>query len=402
MVRLAAIVMVFTLSAVAAMGSADAAALPQATLKISSVKAFVKSLFADAVGVQQQASGTAGRGGEVSAAATRASKGTGRAPGKGAGELPAYNPAAHKAAAGKSGAAHSGFNPKVSVRNAHKSTAFSDWYDNADGSYTVKTSTAPMNFKAVDGTWRPVDGTLVRGTDGRLEPTASGLTVSFAGAPRASAAAEDLASPGAARAGLATAAQHPAADSSGDLAQISFGTNESLAWSLSGAAAVVPSVVGSTAAYGGILPGTDLQLSDGTGVVKETLTLHSAAAGNSWTFPLQLTGVSLRDDPQSGWQVVDSTGAVVGALPQPFAYDSTTLGPTQQERVETQNVTYTLAADASGAQSLVMTLDPAWLHDPSRVFPVVVDPTLTAGRPATPSRPTSSRRTRMITPQTGF
>ncbi|HZP52127.1 hypothetical protein [Actinocrinis sp.] len=67
-----AIAVFFTLSGVTAMGSADAAALPQATVRFSGVAAFVKSLFADAVGMPRQASGSAaGEGGEVSAAATR-------------------------------------------------------------------------------------------------------------------------------------------------------------------------------------------------------------------------------------------------------------------------------------------------------------------------------------------
>lgn len=81
LVRLAAVATFFTLSVVAAMGSADASALPQATLRFSSVQAFVKSLFADAVGLPGQGSGTAsGKGGDVSAKATRAGTGSGHAP----------------------------------------------------------------------------------------------------------------------------------------------------------------------------------------------------------------------------------------------------------------------------------------------------------------------------------
>lgn len=120
-VRLTAAVVFFVLSGVTAMGSADAAALPQATIKLSSVRAFVRSLLADTVALPRQASGTAagtaaGKGGEVSAALTRAGHGSGRAPGRGAGELPAFSPAAHKTATGKSGAAHMGFDAKHSVR----------------------------------------------------------------------------------------------------------------------------------------------------------------------------------------------------------------------------------------------------------------------------------------------
>ena len=374
-VRAVAVALFFVLGSVAATGSADAAALPQATLKFSSVKAFVKSLLADTVGLPRQVSGSAaGKGGEVSAASTRAGKGTGHAPGKGVGELAAYDPAGRKAAQGQSGAARAGFNARTSTRDAVKSTAFSDYYHNADGSYTVKTSQAPVNYKAADGSWVPVDAALVKGSDGRWHQKADGIGISFA-AGRASAAAAD----GLASAASTSSAAQADSGSSGDLVSVSLKAGESVAWSLAGAAAVVPSVTGDTATYGGILTDTDLVLTSNAAGVKESLILSSASAPNSWTFPLSLTGVSVYDDPSSGWELRDSSGAVVGRLPAPFAYDSTPLGGSVQQRVETQDVTYALTTDASGAQSLVMTLDAAWLDDPARVFPVTVDPTVTVG-----------------------
>jgi RHS repeat-associated protein len=375
--------MFFVLGSVWTMGSADASALPQATLRFSSVQAFVKSLFADAVGLPGQASGTAsGRGGDVSAKGTRAGTGSGHAPGTAKGELPAYNPSPKRVASGKSGLIHKGFDAKTSTRNARKSTAFSDYFDNADGSYTVKTSMASVNYKATDGTWQPIDATLVHGSDGQLHQRANGIGVSFAGGQSMAGASVRLRSLAPDGVPIAAASPSRAASSSGSAGQLvslSLGSGESLAWSLQGAAAVTPSVTGATAQYDGILPETNLSLTSEDWGVKEAWTLSSASAPNSWSFPLALSGVSLRDDPAYGWELVDASGSVVGRLSVPFAYDSVTVNA--QHPNTSFAVTYSLSTDSSGAQSLVMTLDRSWLDDPARVFPVTVDPTVTVGDP---------------------
>ena len=227
-VRIAAVVLFFVLGSVTAMGSADAAALPQATVKFSSVRAFVTSLFAQPVSLPRQESGTAaGTGGAVSAAATRAGKGTGHPPGKGVGEVPAYSQFDKAAKPGPSGKAHIGFDAKTSTRNAHKSNAFSTWFDNADGSYTVKTSQTPMNYRTADGSWQPIDAGLVRGTDGRLHQKANGIGVSFAGG---AAGATARLRPGAAVWRLRVLSdlrtRHAPASSTGPLVSVSLGGSD--------------------------------------------------------------------------------------------------------------------------------------------------------------------------------
>ena len=376
-----AVTVFFVVSAVAAMGSADAAALPRATVKFSSVQAFVRSLFADTAGKSRQAGGTAaGRGGAVTAASTRSGKGTGHAPGTGKGELPAYSPPARKTAAGASGSAYTGFDAKTSKRDARKSLRFSDYFQNADGSYTVKTSVAPLNYQASDGSWQPIDAALVRGTDGRLHQRADGIGVSFAGGAAVGGASTRLSTrvlPDGSVAAAPSSSADASSGSDGELVSVSLGSGESMAWSLQGAAAVTPTVSGATAQYDGILPDTDLVLTSNGAGVKESLVLSSSAAPNSWTFPLQLSGVSLVDDPASGWELVDDSGAVVGWLPQPFAYDGVI--DASGSRDTSYGVSYALTTSGSGQQSLVMTLDPSWLRDPARVFPVTVDPTVTVG-----------------------
>ncbi len=379
LVRVAAVVMFFVLGSVWAMGSADASALPQATLRFSSVQAFVKSLFADAVGLPGQASGTAsGKGGDVSAKATRAGTGTGHAPGAATGELPAYSPTPRKVAAGKSATAHKGFDAKTSTRNARKSSALTDYFDNADGSYTVRSSTTPMNYQAADGTWQPIDTTLVKGVDGRWHAGANSFGVSFAPGKPVSGLTEHLApldrtsaAPSAAAAGTA-----PAAASLGQVADLTLGSGQAVGWSLSGANDVTASTSpdGRTVSYPGVLTDTTLTETSESFGVAESLVLSSASAPNSWTFPLSLTGVTLAQGAGNTWNLVSSTGAVVAMLGAPGATDSN-IDPHTGMGASTGNVSYSLST-VGGVQQLTMTLDPAWLHDAARVFPVTVDPTV--------------------------
>jgi hypothetical protein len=162
------------------------------------------------------------------------------------------------------------------------------------------------------------------------------------------------------------------------LASLTLSSSEQFGWSLSGASDVagVESSDGTTLTYSGILPETDLSLTSETYGVKESLTLASASAGNVWTFPLSLQGLSIGQGADGTWQLTDGSGAVVATLEAPYADDSAgTLS--DPEPAETHSVTYSLATASDGTQDLVMTLDKAWLDDPARAFPVTVDPTTT-------------------------
>lgn len=204
----------------------------------------------------------------------------------------------------------------------------------------------------------------------RLSPVAAGIGVSFSNGPVASGQ-----SSGMGLASFGTSVPMDVASAPQQLADVTLGAGESVSWSLDGAANVTPTVSGSTATYAGILPGTTLELATTDVGVKESFVLSSASAGNSWTFPLTLTGLSLVDDPASGWELVTAAGGVAAYLPTPYAYDATAL--TAEGAVNPNGaVAYSLSTSGSGQQELTMTLDPAWLGDPSRVFPVTVDPTI--------------------------
>ncbi|MDJ0383208.1 LamG-like jellyroll fold domain-containing protein [Streptomyces sp. G-G2] len=291
---------------------------------------------------KQQSGTAAGRGHQVSAASTRAGKGAGQAPGKGKGELPEYAPYARKVTAGPSGD-KLGFDARTSKRNATKSTATSDYFENADGSYTRDLTQLPKNYQDPSGTWQPIDTSVHDGADGRLHQAAGASAVDFA---------------------------RSAADTS--LVHLAVDSGHTMSYGLQGAAAVAPVVSGSTATYKGVLPQTDLVLEPSTVGLKEALVIHSPQAGNVWTFPLDLKGLSAVAGKDGAITLVEASGKTQGVIPPAYAYDSK-IDRTSGERGTTHQVRYELKS-SQGRTALVMTLDPAWLHDAGRTFPVTVDP----------------------------
>ncbi|MFB9831444.1 LamG-like jellyroll fold domain-containing protein [Actinoallomurus acaciae] len=296
----------------------------------------------------RQASGTAkGRSHSASAASTKARGGNGREPGKGKGELPAYTAHAPRVTKGRSARATVGFSARTSKRVAAKSTATSDYYRNTDGSYTRRLAEQPINYRAADGTWQPIDTRLRSGADGRWHETADSPAVD-----------------------LAPSAADPA------LAHIAIGSGRELSYGLQGAAAVAPQVSGSTATYPGLLPGTDLTAQVTAMGVKESLVLHQSNAANSWVFPLDLKGVKAVAQADGSISLVGAGGKTAGRIPAPYAYDAK-VDRRSGEPAMTHAVGYRLTS-VGGRTALVMTLDATWLHDPHRVFPVTVDPTFSS------------------------
>jgi RHS repeat-associated protein len=295
----------------------------------------------------QQGGTAAGRSHRASAASTRAGRGAGHKPGKAPGELDAYHPYAKVSKSGRS-AVVGGFSAKTSRRDAAKSTATATVYDNADGTHTRQVALTPVNYRDAHGDWQPIDTRVRRAADGRLHETANSLSVDFA---------PDSADPA--------------------LASFRTGAGHTLGYGLKGAAKVTGAVTGSEVTYAGALPHTDLVLAPTTTGVKEAVVLHSAQAAGSWTFPLSLKGLTPVQAKDGSIELRAADGTVTARIPRAYAYDSK-VDRRSGEPTTTYAVTYRLVRD-HGATALQVTLDPTWLHDPARVFPVTVDPTITDG-----------------------
>ncbi|WP_258053256.1 LamG-like jellyroll fold domain-containing protein [Streptomyces sp. Ru72] len=296
-----------------------------------------------------QEGGTArGKSHRASTAATSADRGVGHKPGKGKGELDPYKrPAdpAETATTGPAAGTAKSFDLRTSKRNAKKSTATSDYYVNADGSVTIRHYSGRSNYKADDGSWKPIDTDLVKGEDGRFEQKANSLDVAFA----PNAADEQLAS-------------------------VDFGAGRSLAYALRGAhKAAATEDEGGRVVYNDVLPETDVQLVPIADGFKENLVLRSRDAAGSWVFPLDAKGLTPRLAEDGDVEFTDADGKVTATIPHAYMEDSR-IDRHSGEGTRSGKVSYELTT-VDGEPALRMTADRAWLDDPKRVYPVTVDPT---------------------------
>ncbi len=132
-------------------------------------------------------------------------------------------------------------------------------------------------------------------------------------------------------------------------------------------------------------------LSDG---VKETLILASADAPVRYEFDLHLEGLTVMLAPGEGHRLIDAAGTIRGGLGSLLVTDSSEGGMEVCEEA-----TMTVVATPDGAR-VVYDIPQAWLSDPARVFPVLVDPTVQIYN--IDGRPCADTTVKQASPTTSF
>ncbi|HKN50902.1 MAG TPA: LamG-like jellyroll fold domain-containing protein, partial [Amycolatopsis sp.] len=99
----------------------------------------------------------------------------------------------------------------------------------------------------------------------------------------------------------------------------------------------------------------------------EQLVLAGRDAPVSYTYTLALTGLQPRLNATGDVELV-AGDKIFGVLPAGQMWDSA------NPPARSSNVHYGLRQTGPGTWKLSLDIDPAWLHDPARAFPVVVDP----------------------------
>ncbi|MFD2090306.1 PA14 domain-containing protein [Blastococcus deserti] len=223
-------------------------------------------------------------------------------------------------------------------------TEYSDIFENPDGTRTERLSGSPVNVEIEDGEWVPIE------TEVADDPRIGGRVDRHSLRPRFARNAD-----------------------AGTLVSVRR-NGVTVAFSLEGASNARARRNGSTVTYPNALPGIDLQYLVDTGEVKEQLVLHRAPRGaQTWRFPMTVTGGEpvLGDDGQI--IVSDRSGTEQVVIPAPVMWDSSGVAG-QQEPAEAM-VDVELIKDADG-WVVELSPDKAWLSDPARVYPVIVDPPL--------------------------
>jgi YD repeat-containing protein len=233
-----------------------------------------------------------------------------------------------------------------------------DTFDLGDGNYqTVMTDSAtPINYLGADGQWHRIDSTLVAATD------------------------SDYALASAANAFQAQFARDASADA---LVGLTLADNTTISVSLNGASSSTVKRVGSDGLiYADALPGADLVYKLTASGVKEAISLANAGGPSSYSFTFtpsagsDLVATAL---PDGSWAFVHaSTGEVAFRLERPTASDSAG-STTTDDALPANPVAMEVRTNRDGTFGVFVSLDRNWLADPRRLFPILVDPTITVG-----------------------
>jgi hypothetical protein len=223
-----------------------------------------------------------------------------------------------------------------------------------DGSLEASTAMAPQRVRQSDGSWKPVDVSLRVNADRSVGPAMAAFPASLAGA--ASAAGDhELASTGS---GTGKVAVH---------------------WN---GALPTPVLSGNTATYPEVKPGIDLVVSVNASGIEQNVVVKTRAA------LAQVTGLSLpvvTDSTTSysagahgGLAFKDKAGHALASVPPMRMWDAKVDPATGQPVARALAVRLSKRAAKAGKAGvdLALTPDAAWLNDPARVFPIILDPAI--------------------------
>jgi hypothetical protein len=216
-----------------------------------------------------------------------------------------------------------------------------------EGDFQANLAAAPVRVNK-GGTWVPVDLNLRAQTDGTVVPAAHVNDLRLAG-------------------------ERP--DGTHELAAVGRGANRVVMhWT---GALPAPTLDGTIATYRNVYPHVDLMVrASRTGFEQSLVVRDRTALNRVRSIVLPLTGPgarSYRTDTAGTISLLDGSGRVTSAIPQPAMWDSTKTPagtPARSAAIRT-----TLSRTADGL-TLTLTPDQAWLRSPSTVYPVTLDPTV--------------------------
>lgn len=234
-----------------------------------------------------------------------------------------------------------GFNAKTSKELVDKRGTHESTYRNADGTLTTQFSDAPINYQRPDGTWAQIDPALVA-ENGQWRNRSDGVDLRVANAAGAA-----------------------------DLVRLKLDDAHEFAYGMRGARNVAGQIDGTTITYPGVADHTDLKIESVAGGAKETLVLRDRAAARTWDFPLRLKGLKARI-VDGAVSLVDNDGREKLRIPAGYMIDSSVRGEDAAAAIS-HGVRYEIV---DNGQTLRISLDSAWLDDPARAYPVLVDPSV--------------------------
>lgn len=233
------------------------------------------------------------------------------------------------------------------VELASKRTATSRTFRLENGALETHLYGHPIHYRAADGELKPIDEGLSPAADSALSngPNAFDL---------------DL----------------PARMGEGPVRLSVDG--EWIAYELLGSPTGAVHADGNVAAYPATDQGVRFQLVSLPNGVKENIVLSDISQPNEFRFRFNTSpGITPRPAGDGSIQFRDEEDRMIAMLPAPVMYDSSPEGAEVSEAVS-----YSLAATGAGEWMLIVEADRDWLSQLDRVWPVVIDPTLTLPAPS--------------------
>ena len=231
--------------------------------------------------------------------------------------------------------------PRASPQELEKyRTENSKRFFNPDGSFTEKIYNKPIHYQdPATGKWLPIDSTLTLDANGLYHNKANRFSATLP--PTVNGGFFGVSQDGAAlsfKPSFAKAAKGNSKENHIDF--VNAATDTDLTYAV-----------------------------EATGL-KETLILKSANAPTSFSFELNLQNLTYQTQPD-GTVAFYKTGdkSPLFTLAKPFMVDAKLQSSTA--------ISYQIQQDASGNLKLDLAADTAWLKDPARAFPVLLDPTIT-------------------------
>jgi len=227
----------------------------------------------------------------------------------------------------------------VGKRTKHTKTFLTE-----DGTFMTEAHLDPIHFRDESGDWKEIDTTIVQRPDGSWTNKAGPFDASFAGASGGTLL--DIV-----RSGARVALEAP-------------GSRRGVA----------PIVSGSVIDYPEVFPSVDVRFVVRAESVEELFVLKEVPTGpTSFTVPLKLRGLSAAEQTDGSIVLANPAGDAVFTIPSLVMYDSG-----EDPDVAPLDVT---VRTSEGALVLDIAADGAWLRDPERSYPVLVDPEVTLNAP---------------------
>lgn len=250
------------------------------------------------------------------------------------------------------------FTPKRNGSDVVEMSEFSTTYELGDGEHVTVLSADPVRVEDEDGEWVDINTKITSDEDGGFEVEDHPLSPDFS----AESTVGDTVSV------------------ERDGYRVSFGLVGAAKRSARGPSkpnrrghVFDPGLV-----YADVLPGVDLRYEVEADSVKEALILGEAPAGgaNSWTWRTDPDGLTPQLTEFDVLEFVDEDGEVIVHIPVPVAWDSSGEAGVRAPALLNPEVELQRAGKW---WDFTLTVDPKWLADPDRVYPVTVDPTVTVG-----------------------